>query len=540
MPNGMPRPPRALALAAAALLLSCSGDAASKGAAPNAEGWWRDRVGYEVFVRSFADSNGDGIGDLAGLTARLDALNDGDPTTTSDLGVTLLWLMPVFPTPSYHGYDVTDYRAINPQYGTLSDFDAFLAAAHRRGVKVILDMVLNHSSSQHPWFQDSRSGPTAAKRAWYSWRADDPGWLQPWGSGHVWHPSGGAYYYGIFWSEMPDLALENPAVEDELVGAMQFWLDRGVDGFRLDAIRHYVESPTGDLSDQPGSHAFLRRIRARLEASHPNTLLVGEAWTSLETVATYWGTGDEVQAAFAFDEADALRAAATSGTAAPLVNVVARTEAALAGKDRGFDAPFLTNHDQVRVMQQLGGDAGAARVAAAALFALPGTPFVYYGEEVGMQGGVGTDDRLKRTPMRWSSTPPGYGFSTVAGWTTAPEASGVEVAAQQADPASLWNLYRRLIGLRQGRSALATGDAARPAVAGGGDGLFALVRQGPGGRVLALANFATTETGSFTVEVTGTPAVLEAEGLVGAPAAGATTLTVPGLAARGFAFLSLD
>ncbi|MCB1058058.1 MAG: alpha-amylase, partial [Acidobacteria bacterium] len=197
--------------------------------------WADGAVFYEIFVRSFADSDGDGIGDFKGLTAKLDYLNDGDPATTGDLGIEGIWLMPVFASPSYHGYDTTDYDAVNPEYGTLEDFETFLAEAHRRGIRVIVDLVLNHTSAQHPWFVASASSPDSPKRDWYEWSDTDPGWTRPWGEpgAPTWHEKNGAYYYGIFWSGMPDLNFRNPEVREEAKRLARQWLDRGVDGFRL-------------------------------------------------------------------------------------------------------------------------------------------------------------------------------------------------------------------------------------------------------------------------------------------------------------------
>jgi len=486
---------------------------------------------YEVFVRSFADSDGDGVGDLRGLTAHLDYLEK--------LGVDAVWLMPIFPSPSYHGYDVTDYQAVNPAYGTLDDFDALVAAAHRRGIGVVLDMVLNHSSSQHPWFVDASAGAGAARRDYYVWRDTDPGWTRPWDTSDPWHAGGGAYYYGLFCGCMPDLNLGDPAVEQALTDAMAFWLARGVDGFRLDAVRYLFESGPGAQQDQPATHAFLRRLRAALQADAPQMVLVAEAWAPLEVQASYWGQGDEVQLAFSFDLADALKSAAQSGDAAAVINVQARTEAAIV--DRGFEAPFLSNHDQERVMRALGDDAAAMRVAAATLLALPGTPFIYYGEELGMMGGVGSADENKRTPFRWTASPPGYGFTEGgAPWIARPEPAGVDVASEEGDAGSLLQLYRRLIRLRRGSAALVQGDATRPATAGGGGGLLALLRTTPtGGRVLFVANFATVPTGAFTVDVDGSPATLLQEGLRKSPGRSEGKLSFEDLAARGFAFVTL-
>jgi alpha-amylase len=499
----------------------------------------RPRTAYEIFVRSFADSNGDGVGDLAGLTARLDYLNDGDDATTTDLGVDAVWLMPIYASPSYHGYDVTDYRTVNPQYGTLADFDAFVAAAHQRGIRVLLDFVVNHSSNRHPWFVDASGGATSPRRDYYAWRDADPGWTRPNGS-RPWYRLGSAYYYGYFCDCMPDLNLANPAVAADLTDSMKFWLARGVDGFRLDAVRYLFESPEGVLADQPASHDFLRRLRADLSADYPEMLLVAEAWGPLEVQATYSGDDDEAHLAFSFDLAQALVRAAQTGAAAQPINVLGRSEAAFAGKDRGVEAPFLTNHDQVRVMRELLGDAAAARVAAAALFAMPGTPFVYYGEEIGMRGGATSADQNKRTPFHWNATGPGFGFTDGTPWFPSDEAEGVDVASQQANAGSLWNLYRALIAQRRAHAALHLGDATRPAVSGGGAGVLALLRTAPGGgRVLFIANFATTPTGPFTVTVSGSPTTFLAEGLGGAPATSSDSLSVPDLAARGFAYLSL-
>jgi len=534
-----------LTISAVASTLACGHASSPRGITPNTEGWWRDQVFYELFVRSFADSDGDGIGDLAGLTAKLDYLNDGDPLTVSDLGVDAIWLMPIHPSPSYHGYDVKDYRAINPQYGTLADFDAFVAAAHQRGIRVVLDMVLNHSSSQHPWFVDSRSGAGAAKRDWYVWSATDPGWSNAMGGG--WHLDNGAWYYAAFTGSMPDLNLRNAAVVAEMVDSMKFWLARGVDGFRLDAVRYYVENGGGSFAqDQPETHALLAQIRAALQADYPDALLVAEAWASQGIASTYYGDGDEAQLAFCFDLADGIKGSAQLGGASWLVTALQQAVASLAGKDLGFMAPFLSNHDQTRVRRALGADP-PSRAAAATLMAMPGTPFLYYGEEIGMQGGTGGDPQ-KRTPIRWNATAPGYGFTSAAStWcdldascagTT--EVAGVDVATEQGDAASLWQLYRRLVRLRHQQPVLSTGDVRLPAVNGGGGGIFALLRTTPTRDVLFVANFAGSDSGTFTVAADRVPILIDGEGLAGVPTASGGVVTFGNLAPSGFAFVSME
>jgi glycosidase len=540
--------PRALAALLVALASACSSGGGGTPAAATpipdgSAGWWNDAVVYEIFVRSFADSGADGVGDLDGLTAKLDYLNDGDPTTTTDLGVDAIWLMPIFPSPSYHGYDVTDYQGVHPQYGTLAGLDALVAAAHARGIRVLLDFVPNHSSSAHPWFQDAVTGTSAAHRDWYVWSATQPtGWSKPFCCGNPWSwsPAAGAWYYALFSSSMPDLNWRSAGAEAAILAAMRFWLARGVDGFRLDAVRYLVEDGASALQDTPATHAALQRMRAAIHAEYPQALLLGEAWANVDTVARYYGAGNELNLAFSFDVEAALTQAVGAGDASPLVNAIARTEAAYAGMDRRYEAPFLSNHDQVRVMRQLGGDAAAARVAAATLFALPGTPVVYYGEELGMRGGALSRDEEKRTFFRWNATGPGYGFTTGTPWWAATEAAGVDVESARADAGSLWHLYRRLIEVRHAAPGLRAAEAVRPAVSGGGPGVFALLRGAAAERVLFVSNLAASATGGFSVAVSGAPAVLDAEGLTTPVTSSGGSLAFPGLAPRSYAFVSVQ
>ena len=214
-------------------------------AAPD-DAWYRTAVFYEIFVRSFRDSDGDGVGDLRGLIAQLDYLNDGDPATDDDLGVTALWLMPITASPSYHGYDTVDYRAVSPDYGDLATLDELLTEAHRRGIRVVIDLVLNHSSSEHPWFLDSARGADAPHRDWYVWSDEALDWPRPWEEAQTWHARGASWYYAVFWGGMPDLNYTTAAVQDEALAISRFWLARGIDGFRLDAVRYLVETGKGD------------------------------------------------------------------------------------------------------------------------------------------------------------------------------------------------------------------------------------------------------------------------------------------------------
>ncbi len=282
--------------------------------------WWNDTVYYEIFVRSFADSNADGKGDFNGITAKLDYLNDGNPQTTTDLGVTGLWLMPIHPSPSYHGYDVTDYYAVNPDYGTLDDFKRLLNEAHKRGIRVSIDFVINHTSIEHPWFVASKD-PTSNKRDWYVW-ADSPGdYLGPWGQ-KVWHPAlGGGYYYGIFWDGMPDLNHNNPQVVEEVKKIAKFWLELGVDGFRVDGARHLIEDGEAQ-ADTAQTHAWYKQFRPFYKAINPQAMVVAEVWTSSFSVVKYT-KGDETDLAFNFDLASAWVSAVMNRDARKLRSVTA-------------------------------------------------------------------------------------------------------------------------------------------------------------------------------------------------------------------------
>lgn len=412
---------------------------------PDETGWWNDAVFYEVFVRSFYDSDGDGNGDLRGLIQKLDYLNDGDPTTSDDLGVTGLWLMPIMESLSYHGYDVVDYYTVERDYGTNDDFRALIAEAHERDMRVIVDLVLNHTSWEHPWFED------AQRRDWYIWRDDDPGYVGPWGQ-RVWHPREGDYYYALFWEGMPDLNYRNPQVTEASYAIARFWLEEmGVDGFRLDAARHLIEEGEQQASTS-ATHAWWAGFDALTDEIGPELLTVGEVWADTSEAALYVAN-DELDLVFEFNLASAIISSASGGDPGWLDYVLGQVEA---GYPAHQYATFLTNHDQNRAMSQLRGDGEAARLAATLLLTLPGTPFIYYGEEIGMTGQK--PDELIRTPMQWSADEQA-GFTAGRPWEPVnADYEAVNVAAEASDPGSLLSHYRRLIHLRNEHAALRRGD----------------------------------------------------------------------------------
>ena len=472
--------------------------------------WWNDRVFYEVFVRSFKDSDGDGVGDFAGLTASLDYLNDGDPSTTTDLGITGIWLMPVNPSPSYHGYDVTDYRDINPDFGTMDDFETFLAAAHERGIAVLMDLVLNHTSIDHPWFQASAAAdPEYAD--WYLWSETDPATTGPWGQ-QVWHELNGRYYFGLFWEGMPDLNLENPDVTAELRDVARFWLDVGVDGFRLDAARHLIEEGTV-MADTPETVAWLEGFNSYVDGIAPRSLVLGEVWSPTPEVAAY--IPKALDLAFEFDLSAAGGSALQSGFAAPLLQSL---DEVLASYPDDQYAVFLTNHDQDRLMSVVGGDVRIAKLAATWLLTAPGVPFIYYGEEVGLQG-VKPDERI-RTPMPWTPDAPGVGFTEGTPWETVdagyPE---FNVALEDADPSSLLHHYRALVQFRDTSPALRYGDLAE--VDPGSGRLFAYLRSEGDDHVLVVGNVSDQPVADYALDLASGPlsGVQGAVSVVG-PAAG--------------------
>jgi alpha-amylase len=420
---------------------------------PLEAGWWDGAVCYQVFVRSFYDSDGDGIGDLQGLIQKLDYVNDGDPASRSDLGANCIWLMPIMTAASYHGYDTIDYYTVDPAYGTNDDFKQLVAEAEARGIKVIIDLVLNHTSTQHPWFQEALRDPASSYRDWYLWAEARPRYQGPWGQ-RVWHssPLAAEYYYGIFWSEMPDLNYRNPEVTAEAYRISAFWLNEmGAAGFRMDAIRHLIELQAAQ-ADTLETFAWLREYRQFLQAVAPEAFTIGEIFgADPATLAPYYP--DQLDHYFAFNLGEGIRIATNSGTASRYLAEVSATYNRLPYQRW---APFLTNHDQKRIMSELGNDPVKARLAALALLSLPGMPFVYYGEELGMLG-VKPDENL-RTPMHWTREEFG-GFTAGYPWRAPqPDYPVKNVMAQDADPDSLLNSYRELIHLHVQTPALATGD----------------------------------------------------------------------------------
>jgi alpha-amylase len=450
---------------------------------PEGFSWWNETEFYEIFVRSFLDSNGDGNGDFQGLIARLDYLNDNQDSTNDDLGVTGIWLMPIFPSPSYHGYDVTDYMSINPDYGTLEDFNQFLDAAHQSGIKVIIDMPLNHTSSAHPWFKKAlEMDPTY--RDYFIWSAEDPGYQGPWGQ-DPWHESpNGDYYYGIFWSEMPDLNYDNPAVVEEMKNVFKFWLDLGVDGFRLDGARYIIEEGKKQ-ADTASTHQFYKELRTFVKGINPEALLLGEVWTDAFTTSTYIKNGEELDLVFDFDLANAFMSSATSGNADKALNGLKFSQKLFSG---GRSAPFLTNHDMDRVMSVLDGDVEKAKNAAFMLLTAPGVPFIYYGEEIGMEGKRGSEDTdiQRRLPMQWTGGE-NAGFTIGTPWAPVhPSYTQNNVEALSPQPDSLLSTYRDLLRIRAQEPALGYGDtflveADDPAV-------YALLRSIQGENILVLIN----------------------------------------------------
>jgi alpha-amylase len=462
--------------------------------------WWNEATFYQIFVGSFLDQDGDGNGDFNGILQKLDTLNDGDTSTISDLGIEGVWLMPIFPSPSYHGYDVTDYYSVNPEYGALEDLKALLESAHQRGIKVILDLPLNHTSDQHPWFQQSLT-PDSPYRDWYIWSDTDPGYLGPWGQ-DVWHegPQGG-YYYGVFWSGMPDLNFANPEVVEEMNKIVTFWLEEvGVDGFRLDGARYIIEEGE-KTADTPANHEYYKQLRQVVKAISPEALLLGEVWKDSFTASTYV-QGDELDQVLDFDLANAIMGSVISGNSTKALNQMKFSTKLFPG---GRSAPFLTNHDQDRVMSQLGGNLEKAKNAAMMLLTAPGTPIIYYGEEIGMLGKRGSEntDIQRRLPMQWSPEA-NAGFTTGVPWAPVdPSYPEVNVEIESGQPESLLAFYHLMVDLRNAHPALQSGDTF--VLDTGSPDVYAIMRSGQGEGLLVLVNLTDQPVEEYSLSLDSGP-----------------------------------
>ncbi|MEP6895940.1 MAG: alpha-amylase family glycosyl hydrolase, partial [Chloroflexota bacterium] len=353
--------------------------------------WWHAAVFYEIFVRSFNDSNGDGIGDFNGITQKLDYIQS--------LGINALWLMPIQPSPSYHGYDVLNYYAVNSQYGTMADFKNLLNAAHKRGIKIIIDLVLNHTSSQHPFFVDANSSPTSKYRDWYVWSDK---------SGNNWYQGNGGYYFALFCDCMPDLNYRNPEVTQQMFNVTKYWLaDIGIDGFRLDAAKHLIEEGN-KIENTDSTHEWLKGFYIFYKNVNSNAYTVGEVYGAGAFLATKYT--QQLDHIFNFELASGI-INSVSGESNSGVN--SAWNFTLKDITNGEYATFLTNHDQNRVVSVLNGKVEKAKLAAVMLLTSPGTPFIYYGEEIGMQGKKPDEDI--RLPMQWSADS-NAGFTTGTPW----------------------------------------------------------------------------------------------------------------------------
>jgi alpha-amylase len=374
---------------------------------------WPNLVMYEIFVQSFADSDGDGIGDIRGMTSKLDYLED--------LGIGGIWLMPIMPSPSYHKYDVTDYYEIHHDYGTMADFKNFLNEAHKRDIQVVIDMIINHTSNQHPWFLDSKGGVNCLYREYFVWMTEEE--INQFSSVEKektgdsynitqWHDAEGndEKYYGFFTGMMPDLNFDNPKVRDEVIGIARYWIEEiGVDGLRLDAARHIYEDSRVDDNQN-----WWIEYRAELQKINPNIYLVGEVWEKAENIAPFL---HGLPALFNFDLSFSILESVKRGqSVSAYIDGHSWTVDESMAFETGYlknqqiyleqtpdfdDAIFLSNHDQNRVLSVLGGNLEKGKLAAAILLTMPGTPYIYYGEEIGMLG-MKPDPNI-REPFLWNT-----------------------------------------------------------------------------------------------------------------------------------------
>jgi alpha-glucosidase len=508
-------------------------DRVSTGAVPPGRApvsWWQRAVIYQIYPRSFADSDGDGIGDLAGIVEHLDYLNDG---TDDSLGVDAIWLSPFYPSPmADFGYDVADYTNVDPMFGTLADFDDLVEGAHRRGIKVIIDWVPNHTSDRHPWFLESRSGPDSPKRDWYVWRDAAPGGGPPnnWQSafravGPAWtfDEASGQYYLNSFLPQQPDVNWDNPEVRQAMHDVLRFWLDRGVDGFRIDVTFKLGKDPElGD--DEPGLrhdqdwptvHERLREIRAVVD-EYEERMIVGEVYLlDLRQVVEYINSGDELHLAHNFVFVHLPWNASSFRESVEEFENLA--------EDHAWPAWFLENHDHARVATRYASEDPTsgqrrARVALMLVIALRGTPFVYQGEELGLPDAVIPPERVvdvdgrdgERAPLPWrrpSVAGDGAGFTTGPPWLPiVADAEQLSVESQQQDPDSTLTFTRRLIGLRSRTPELQSG-AQRSVEAAAN--VVCFVRELDQERLLVALNFSSRRTPAGIAEDIGAAGLIE-------------------------------
>jgi alpha-glucosidase len=476
--------------------------------------WWRHGIFYQVYPRSFQDSDGDGVGDIRGIIRRVGCLKS--------LGVDAVWLSPIFPSPmADFGYDISDYTGIDPLFGTMDDFDALVETAHDNALKIILDLVPNHTSDQHPWFVESRASRDNPRRDWYIWRDGKPGggppnnWLSEFGGG-AWqyHDATGQYYYHAFLAQQPDLNWRNPAVRAAIYDVMRFWLAKGVDGFRVDVIWHLIKDAefrdnppnphfvegrpphekiiTQYSTDQPEVHDVIAEMR-RVIDEFDHRVLIGEIYLPLHRLVAYYGN-DLAGAQMPFNFA----LLSTLWGARSIEKIIADYEAVL--PTGAWPNWVLGNHDRPRIASRVGGE--QARVAAMLLLTLRGTPTLYYGDEIGMHQvaiapdqvrdpfeknvpGIGVGRDGCRTPMQWDATA-GAGFSTGRPWLPlADDYTHENVANLDADAGSILSLYKELIVLRRKLPQLVSG-AYQPVAAQGDILLYR--REGRGGDVVVALN----------------------------------------------------
>lgn len=493
--------------------------------------WWQDGVIYQIYPRSFQDSNGDGIGDLQGIESRLDYL--------VELGVDALWISPFYPSPmADFGYDVADYTGVDPIFGTMADFDRLIAAAHAKGLRLIVDFVPNHSSDRHPWFLESCSSRTNPRRDWYIWRDPAPGggvpnnWMSHFGSSAwEWDAATGQYYLHSFLREQPDLNWRNPEVKAAIFAAMRFWLDRGVDGFRMDVLwllikdDQFRSNPENKdwqpgsnsygsvdpvyTSDRPETHAIVQEMRGLMDA-YPERVLIGEIYLPLTQLVTYYGPDPNTTDGRGADMPFNFHLIQTAWDAEKIAALIRNYESLLpAGTWPNW---VLGNHDQPRLWTRVG--EGQERVAAMLLLTLRGTPTMYYGDELGMpdaeiapeevqdpaekrQPGIGMGRDPERSPMVWDGAT-GAGFTTGTPWLPlVPDHATLSVAAQAAEPRSLLALYRRLLELRRERDALHAGAVSDVAAE---NGILRYIRTGEDGRRLQVLLNLTGEHAQATAE----------------------------------------